>query len=166
MRAASVVALFLCACALGACAAFGLGEPTVQRAAEGPSPLEVHDARFVRGYARPPSFEESELFRQAFEERVTAYLTRHPDLATSERALNFRLRGRVAVGMSKDEVTVLVSDPDSRSSEAAAMQKVARQFWPMIQPRAQEMWLYPGGWAFYFAGDRLVDIVVTGKEPL
>jgi hypothetical protein len=158
--------LLLLALLLPACAVLGVGEPSVQRAVEGPSPEEIHNARFVRGYARLPNFEESEIFRQQFEQRVTAYFARHPELATSERAVNFRPRGRVVVGMSKAEVTLLAGEPDARTVEPAAMQKAARHFWPAIQPRAQEMWVYPGGWTFYFDAERLTDIVVAGKEPL
>lgn len=97
---------------------------------------------------------------------MTDYFARHPDVATSERVNHFRLRGRVVVGMTREEIVVLVGDPDARSLEPAAMQRAARQFWPAIQPRVQEMWTYPGGWSFYFDGDRLADIVVVGKDPL
>jgi len=152
---------------LAGCGGLFGGEPSVQRAVEGPSPVEIHDARFVRGYARTPNFEESEIFRQALEQRVTAYFARHPEVATSEKASHFRPRGRVIVGMSKEEVVTLLGDPDARSIESAAMQKVARQFWSAIQPRVQEMWTYPGGWSLYFDGEaRVADIIVAGKAPI
>ena len=159
----ALIALWLAGCG----GLFGVGEPSVQRTMEGPSPNEIHGARFVRGYGRPPSFEESEIFRQTLEQRVTTYFASHPEVATSERAGHFRPRGRVIVGMSKEEVVTLLGDPDGRSTEPAAMQKPARQFWPAIQPRVQEMWTYPGGWFLYFDGEaRVADIVVTGKDPL
>jgi hypothetical protein len=42
----------------------------------------------------------------------------------------------------------------------------ARQFWPAVQQRAREMWVYPAGWQFYCDADRLMDLTVFGKPPL
>jgi len=46
------------------------------------------------------------------------------------------------------------------------MREGARQFWSSIKEHATEMWVYPGGWQFYFQADRLVDLTVVGKPPL
>jgi hypothetical protein len=35
-----------------------------------------------------------------------------------------------------------------------------------VKRHAGEMWVYPGGWQFYFDTDRLVDLTVVGKPPL
>jgi len=46
------------------------------------------------------------------------------------------------------------------------MEAAARQFWPEVKKRAKEMWTYSGEWQFYFDGERLVDLTVTGRQPI
>jgi hypothetical protein len=138
----------------------------VQRATEGPAAEEIYMARFVGDYGRLPTFDETLAFRGALDDRVTAYLSRHPDLSTSTRASQFTFHRRAAVGMTRDEVTLLLGTPSVRTDDVSRMATAARQFWPAVGQNAQEMWMYPGGWSFYFDGDRLVDITVTGKPPL
>ena len=87
-------------------------------------------------------------------------------MGTSPRVSQFRFHRRVAVGMTKEEVRLLVGPAEAVTADAALMQSAARQFWPQIKDRAREMWVYPGGWQFYFEGDRLVDLTVSGKPPL
>lgn len=153
--------------ALGGCGATGRGDPAqVQRATEGPTAEEAFRSRFVRGYARLPTFEETSAFRDDLDRRVTAYLARRPELSTSPRASQFRFHQRVAVGMSREEVELLIGPPESVTDRPADMRAAARHFWPLIEPRARQMWVYPGGWRLYFDGDRLVDLTVTGKPPL
>jgi hypothetical protein len=122
--------------------------------------------RFALGYARLPTFDETLAWRTDLDHRVSDYLVKHPEVGTSPRASQFRFQRRVAVGMSKEEVTLLVGRPEVVSTDVVTMEKGARQFWPVIKERAGEMWVYPGGWQFYFAGDRLVDLTVSGKPPL
>ena len=138
----------------------------VQRATEGPTAEEVFMSRFAKGYGRLPTFEESTAFRVELEQRVSDYLTKHPDLSTSPRASHFTFHRRVAVGMTKEEVGLLAGLPYELTEDEAEMEAAARQFWPAVKPRAKEMWVYPGGWQFYFDGDRLMDLTVFGKPPL
>jgi hypothetical protein len=123
-------------------------------------------ARFVGDYGRLPTFEESAAQRADLERRVSAYLVSHPDISTSERASQFTFHRRIAVGMSREEVRLLIGPPLAATDDAATMAGAARQFWPAIAPRAREMWAYPGQWHLYFDGDRLVDLTVTGNPPL
>lgn len=123
-------------------------------------------SRFAQGYGRPPTFEESAAFRVELEQRVSDYLAKHPDINTSTRASHFTFHRRVAVGMTKEEVTLLAGLPEEATRDEAPMQTAARQFWPAVKQRAKEMWVYPGGWQFYFDDDRLVDLTVFGKPPL
>ena len=141
-------------------------EAEVQRATEGPTAEEVYMARFVGDYGRPPTFHETLAFRSALDDRVSAYLSRHPDLSTSTRASQFTFHRRAAVGMTRDEVTLLLAAASVRTDDRARMETAAQQFWPAVGQNAREMWSYPGGWSLYFDGDRLVDITVTGKPPL
>jgi hypothetical protein len=153
--------------ALGAgCAGTTATPENVQRAIEGPRADEVWMSRFAASYGRVPTFTETLTWKDAFDERVGAYLTRHPDLLTSPRASQFRFERRVYVGMTKEEVLLLLDPPLAVTSEEAAMSEAAKQFWPEIKTRAQEMWTYPAGWRLYFAGDRLVDATVSGHAPL
>ena len=138
----------------------------VQRATEGPTADEIFMSRFLRGYARLPTFDESTAFRIELEQRVSDYLAKHPEVSTSPRASQFTFHRRISVGMTKEEVTLLAGTPYEVTTDEAKMQAAARQFWPSIKVRAKEMWVYPGDWQFYFQDDQLVDITVFGKPPL
>lgn len=138
----------------------------VQRATEGPTADEVFSSRFLEGYGRLPTFDESTAFRVDLEQRVSDYLAKHPELSTSPRASHFTFYRRIAVGMTKEEVALLAGTPSEETRDESHMQTAARQFWPAVKERAKEMWVYPGGWQFYFEGDRLVDLTVAGKPPL
>jgi hypothetical protein len=161
------LAVLIALVALAGCASStGPTDKDVQRATEGPTAEEVFMSRFLRGYGRLPTFDESTAFRIELEERVSNYLAAHPDLSTSPRASQFTFHRRIAVGMSKEEVMLLAGAPYEVTGDEARMQAAARQFWPSIKERAKEMWEYPGNWQFYFEGDRLVDLTVFGKPPL
>jgi hypothetical protein len=64
-----------------------------------------------------------------------------------------------------EEVRLLAGAPVDTTGDGTQMQP-ARQFWPAVQRRAREMWVYPAGWQFYFDADRLMDLTVFGKPPL
>jgi hypothetical protein len=138
----------------------------VQRATVGPSANQVFNARFVRGYARLPTFDETSKFRDDLDRRVGEYLAKNPQLATSPRASQFRFERRVDVGMTKPEVTLLLGAPDMTTTDPVLMRATAQFFWTEIGKRAKEMWQYPSGWSLYFDGDRLVDLTVAGKPPI
>src|SRR5205814_1245018 len=89
---------------LTACATTTPTTVPVQRATEGPTADEVWRARFVTGYGRLPTFDETTAWKDQVQERVRAYLGRHPEIATSPRVSQFRFHRRVAVGMTKEEV--------------------------------------------------------------
>ena len=143
-----------------------LAAPAVQRVTEGPTATEIYNERFVRGYARVPTFEETFAWRDDLDRRVSDYLVKHPEIAVSLRAQQFRVQRRVAVGMTREEVTLLAGRPDAVTTDIAAMEAGAQQFWPQVGERAKEMWVYPAGWRFYFDGDRLADMTVAGKPPI
>ena len=143
-----------------------LGAPEVQRAAEGPTASEIYFHRFVAGYARAPTFDEQFAWRDDLDRRISDYLVKHPEIAVSPEARQLRVERRVAVGMTREQVTLLVGRPDGTTAEMAAMEAAAKQFWPQVRERATEMWVYPNGWRLYFDGDRLVDMTVAGKPPI
>jgi predicted small secreted protein len=157
------LSLFVAATALAACATFGAD---VQRTTQGPTADEVWTARFVQGYGRLPTFDEQVTWKDGFETRILAFLSRRPEVATSPRASQLRFERRVIVGMNKDEVVALLEQPDAVTSEVATMRTAAGRFWEPIAPRAKEMWSYSPGWRLYFDGDQLADVVVAGRSAL
>ena len=152
----------LTAGALSGCASVG----EVQRATQGPTADGVWVARFVQGYGRLPTFDEEIAWKEGLESRVLAYLSRRPEVATSPRASRLRFQRSVVVGMQKDEVVLLLEQPDTMTSDEAAMRNAAGRFWEPIGKHAKEMWTYPSGWRLYFDGDRLVDVIVAGRRTL
>jgi hypothetical protein len=159
------LALLVSLLSLAGCAT-GSSNEDIQRAMEGPTSEEVFMSRFLQGYGRLPTFDESTAFHVESEQRISDYLAKHPELSTSVRASQFTFHQRVSVGMAKDEVTLLAGAPTAATEDQGQMRAAARQFWPAVSQRAKEMWTYPGGWQFYFDGDRLVDLTVAGKPPL
>jgi hypothetical protein len=155
-----VVLLILAGCAAAP------SDKDVQRALEGPTADEVFMGRFLQGYGRLPTFDESSAFRTELERQVSDYLAKHPEIGTSPRASQFTFHRRVAVGMTREEVTLLAGAPEATTQDGTQMQVASRQFWTAVKQRAKEMWVYPGGWQFYFDGDRLVDLTVFGQPPL
>lgn len=138
----------------------------VQRTREGPRADEIWTARFVRDYGRAPSFDERRSWRDQLDEQIGEYLRTHPDVGTSPRASQFRFQRRAQVGMSEDEVSLLLGAPESRTEDSATMKTAAGTFWSSVQARAREMWVYPSDWRLYFADGRLVDITVGGRASL
>jgi len=120
----------------------------------------------VRGYGRTPTFDEALAWRDDLDRRISDYLVKHPDIATSPRAQQFRVERRIALGMTREEVILLAGRPDSTTADAAAMEAGAMQFWPQVREQAKEMWVYPSGWRLYFDGDWLVDMTVAGRPPI
>jgi hypothetical protein len=146
--------------------ATGTTDGDVQRATEGPTADEVFMSRFAKGYGRVPTFDESAAFQVELDQRVSDYLNKHPELATSPRSSQFTFHRRLAVGMTKEEVALLAGVPYEVTQDEKQMQSAARQFWPAVKLHAKEMWVYPGGWQLYFDDVRLVDLTVFGKPPL
>jgi hypothetical protein len=159
---ALLLLLLLAAGALAGCASSG----EVQRANQGPTADEVWLARFVLGYGRAPTYDEKVAWKEGLESRILAYFARRPEVATSPRASQIRFQRGVMVGMEKDEVVLLLDQPDTVTSDEAAMRAAAGRFWGPIGAHAKEMWTYPPGWHLYFDGDRLVDVIVADHSPL
>jgi hypothetical protein len=147
-------ALLLLGVLLGGCALF-----TVEaRTTEGPTAEEVWKAGFLAANGRSPSFDESRGFVERLELRVRGYLARNPEAASGPRVGHLRFWRQPTVGMTKDEVTLLLGDPQEVTDDPARMEVLARKFWPVVKPRAKEAWTYPAGWTLYFDGDTLRDL--------
>jgi hypothetical protein len=75
-----------------------------------------------------PIFDETSAFRDDLDLRVSQYLGRHPDVSSSSRVSQFAFARRVAVGMSKEEVVLLIGPPVATTQEGARRQEAAKQF--------------------------------------
>jgi len=146
----------LAALLLAACAT--LRPPLEQRTTQGPTAEEFWIYRVLLLNGREPTFDERRHWEDQIDQRIGEYLRAHPEAANSLDVSTFRFYRRAAVGMTKEQILILLGPPDAVTSDPAQMEKLARRYWPGIQGNATEAWVYPLGWHFYFAGTRLVDI--------
>lgn len=149
------VLLVIAVAGLSACAGLFATE---QRTTQGPTAEQLWTLRMVTLNGRAPSFEEHQHWDDQLERRVSEYLRQHQEAANSVDVSIFRYDRRVAVGMTKEQVMILLDVPVATTTDAAEMEKLARAYWPLIKGNATEAWVYPLGWSLYFAGGRLVDM--------
>ena len=140
---------------LAACGTFGGSE---QRTTQGPTAEQFWTYRVAVANGREPTFDERRHWDNDMEARISRYLNDHPEAANSLQVSTFRFHRQVAVGMTKEQVLILLSRPDGMTSDAVEIEKLASRFWPSIKETANEAWVYPGGWRLYFKGPTLVDI--------
>jgi hypothetical protein len=139
---------------LGGCAVATIA----QRTTLGPTAEEVWKAGFTALNNRGPSFDERRNFEEQLDAKVREYLARNPGAAYAPRAEYLRFWRRIALGMTKEEVTLLLGKPQEATQDRERLKALAREFWPLVAPRASEGWSYPAGWTLYFDGDALADI--------
>ena len=140
---------------VAACASYGAVE---QRTTQGPTAEQFWTVRMVSMNGRAPTFEERRHWDNDIDARISRYLNEHPEAANSLQVSTFRFHRQAAVGMSKDQVLILLGQPERMTTDVAEIEKLARKFWPSIKDAANEAWMYPGGWRLYFMGSKLVDI--------
>jgi hypothetical protein len=147
--------------AAAACASY---LPTVeQRTTQGPLAEELWTYRVAQANGREPTFEERLHWERELDFAIGRYLAKDPEFANSPGVLTFRADRQISVGMSKEQVTILLGAPQQATTDAVAIEKLAGKYWPDVKPQATEAWVYPLGWRLYFAGARLVDI--TQYQP-
>src|SRR2546426_11291843 len=94
---------------------------------------------------RPPRstlFPYTTLFRSRhwqdqIDDRISRYLREHPEAANNLDVSTFRFYRRAAVGMSKEQITILLGPPENVTTRPAAMEKLARQDRPGIKGQAR-----------------------------
>ncbi len=133
-------------------------KPTQQRTTEGLSAEQMFTYRVLQQNGREPNFEEWRTWRDDIDERISAYLREHPEAANSFNVTKFQFLRQTSVGMTKQQVQILLGSPEGATTDAAQIEKIARGYWPQIKEKTTEAWAYPLGWNLYFAGDRLIDI--------
>jgi hypothetical protein len=151
-RLLGLVALSL---VLAACASARAVE---QRTTQGPTAEQFWMLRMIEANGREPNFDERRHWQNQIDDDIARYLRSHPEAASSLEVSTFRFFRRTTVGMTKEQIVILLGPPETTTTEPAEMEKLARQYWPAVKARAKEAWTYPLGWRFYFAGDRVVDI--------
>jgi hypothetical protein len=149
-----LVVLALLAAAGAGCA----GRSVEQRTTEGLTAEQLFVYRSFQQNGREPTFEERRTWKDDLDLRIARYLSAHPEVANSFGVTKFRYQRQASVGMSAEQVEILLGKPDEVTSDPARLEQLARRFWPQIQGRAREAWIYPLGWNLYFADGALVDI--------
>jgi hypothetical protein len=149
--------LLAAATLLAACATLS-PPPLEQRTSQGPTARQFWTLRSVMANGRQPSLDERRHFEDQLEIRISQYLAQHPEDANSLQVSSFRFDKRAVVGMSKEQILILLGAPDATTTDQAAMEKLARRYWPQMKGNVTEAWTYPLGWSFFFAGQRVVDI--------
>jgi hypothetical protein len=141
---------------LSSCAT--INPPIEQRTTHGPAARDLWTVRMLAQLGREPSFDEQRHFDNELELRIGEYLRAHPEDANALTVSTFRFDRQVAVGMSKEQVIILLGPPLALTTDQAEMEQRARKFWPALRGNVTEAWAYPLGWTVYFAGQRVVDI--------
>jgi hypothetical protein len=134
-----------------------------QRTTQGPEAEQLWTYRVVLANGREPTFEERRHWESQLDLAIGRYLATDQAFASSPQLSTFRFLRQPAVGMSKEQVMILLGAPQRTTTDAGEIEKLARKYWPEIRTVASEAWEYPLGWRFYFAGSRLVDI--TQYQP-
>ncbi len=129
-----------------------------QRSSSGPTAEQMLDGRAVLQSGRDASFDERMTFENDLDQRISRYLALHPEVANGFDVSTFRVNHQVMVGMSKEQVEILMGPADTAVKEPAEIEKLARRFAPAVKGKADEAWVYPLGWRFYFEGPKLIAI--------
>ncbi|MEK7387170.1 MAG: hypothetical protein AABZ83_12070 [candidate division NC10 bacterium] len=132
---------------------------TEQRVFQGPTAAEIWTAGVVLVTGREPTFDEKHQWEVQIDRRISQYLHQHPEVANSADVQVFQFVRQVTVGMTKEQVVILLGAPVVATKDAAEIEKLARRYWPLIKPKnVTEAWLYPQGWRLYFSESKAVDI--------
>src|SRR5712691_9883336 len=125
MRFSQPVTVLLAGLVLGGCALF----TAEQRTTDGPTAEEMWKERFRVANGRSPSFTEKQTFDDQMDARVREFLAKNPQVANSLRVSNLRFLRQPTVGMTKDEITLLLGTPQGVTDDAVQMERLARKFW-------------------------------------
>jgi hypothetical protein len=129
-----------------------------QRTTEGVSAEELFIYKVTQQNGREPTFEERQTWQDRLDQRISAYLREHPEAANSLEVSKFRSLRQATVGMTKEQIRILLGAPADVITDRDRLEKLARKYWPEIRDRAREAWVYPLGWNLYFDADQVVDI--------
>ena len=134
-------------------------QPVVEQTTRGPIAQEIQIARSFAANGRDMGWDEKRHYEEQLEEKVFKYLREHPELQNETRYSTFRFWRQVSVGSTKEEVKVLLEDPDERTIDPALMASLARRHWSQVQGKAKEAWVYPLGWVLYIDDKAVVSMI-------
>ena len=153
VRRIIAVALVL---ALAGCAST---RTTEQRTTEGPMAEDIWTMKVVVANGREPNFDERRRWDNSMEQKISQYLRQNPAAANSVDVSTFRFIRQVTIGQTSDQVLILLGPPLAKVTDAAEMEKLARQYWPAVKENEpSEVWTYPSGWRIYLKDQMVVDI--------
>ncbi len=155
VSAGRAVAWVLVGLAVAGCA---LKKPTEQRTTEGLTAREMFTYRVMLQNRREPTFEERRTWDDTIEQQISAYLRTDPEAANSLAVTKFRVLRQASVGMTREQIRILLGAPTEATTDRERIEKIARKYWPDVRDSATEAWVYPLGWNLYFRGETLVDI--------
>lgn len=153
LRTVGVMAVGLLA---GACAS---APPVTENTTRGPMAAEMHLVRSLNANGREPGWDEKRQFQDQLEERVFKYLREHPEIENDTRYSSFRFWRQVSIGSTKEEVRILLEEPDQRTIDPALMASLSRRHWSQVQGKAKEAWVYPLGWVLYLDDKAVVSMI-------
>ena len=133
--------------------------PMIEQTTRGPIAQEIQVARSFAANGRDLGWDEKRHYEEDLEERVFKYLREHPELENEPRYSTFRFWRQVSIGSTKEEVKVLLNDPDERTIDPALMATLARRHWSQVQGKAKEAWVYPLGWVLYVDDKAVVSMI-------
>jgi len=137
-----------------------------QRTTEGPMAEDIWTMKVIMANGREPNFDERRRWDNAMEQRIGQYLRQNPDAASSMDVSTFRFIRQVTIGQTDEQVLILLGPPLARISDAAEMEKLARQYWPAVKENEpSEVWTYPSGWRIYMKDRTVVDITQYAINP-
>ena len=161
MRAFRIAGVIVAGLAAASCAT---PQPVIEQTTRGPIAQEIQIARSFAANGRDMGWDEKRNYEEQLEEKVFKYLREHPELQNETRYSTFRFWRQVSVGSTKEEVKVLLDDPDERTIDPALMASLARRHWSQVQGKAKEAWVYPLGWVLYIDDKAVVSMIrVRGK---
>ena len=140
----------------GACAAH---QPVVENTTRGPIAAEMNVVRSFNANGREPGWDEKRQFEDQLEDKVFKYLREHPDIENESRYTSFRFWRQVSIGSTREEVRILLDEPDQRTIDPALMASLSRRHWSQVQTKAKEAWLYPLGWVLYLDDTAVVSMI-------
>jgi hypothetical protein len=159
-----VLVLALAALVASSCAE--LRRTIDQRTSNGPTAQQLWTYRVITQAGREPTWEERQRWDDQLDVALSRYLADHPEVANSYEVSTFRYTRQITVGMTKEQVTLLLGAPETATTDQAEIEKLARKFWPQMKGHVTEAWEYPLGWRLYFSETRLIDITqyLTDKD--
>jgi len=159
MRAFRISLVAMAGLLVGACAS---KQPIIEQTTRGPIAQEIQIARSFAANGRDMGWDEKRHYEEELEEKVFKYLREHPELQNESRYSTFRFWRQVSIGSTREEVKVLLDDPDERTIDPALMAAMARRHWSQVQGKAKEAWVYPLGWVLY-VDDKVVVSMIRSR---